>query len=122
MTQVETTWRALEPNEVALLDALTSLEFDGATELRAQIAAAEARPGCECGCGTIALRVDEESAPRANVSRQPVRGEAEVEADPPGGLILFAKDGYLSCLEVYSYGDPLPLPTPAEIRPYVRGE
>lgn len=39
--------------------------------------------------------------------------------DPVGGLIIFTTDGYLSCLEIYSAGDPLLLPNVDQIRPYV---
>ncbi|MEM9467521.1 MAG: hypothetical protein AAGA90_19255 [Actinomycetota bacterium] len=54
---------------------------------------------------------------------QPVKGEAHVvntKGEIVGGLILFARHGYLSCLEIYTYGDPAPLPDLEYVRPFTR--
>ena len=49
--------------------------------------------------------------------------EAEVVSDtgaPEGGLILFVRNGYLRCLEIYSHGvEPADLPSVDRIRPHV---
>jgi hypothetical protein len=33
-----------------------------------------------------------------------------------GGLLLFLHNGLLQSLEIYSYGDPLPVPVPGRVR------
>jgi hypothetical protein len=117
-------WRPLTIQERTLLQALTDQDFPGSDELRQQIAFAEARKGCECGCGTIELAVDRADVAPAPITHQPVPGEAEVlgvSGESIGGLILWARDGYLSSLEVYTWVDPFgPLPDPDLIRTYVR--
>lgn len=48
--------------------------------------------------------------------------EAEVLSETGeglGGLILIVRDGRLSCLEIYTWGDPAPLPPIDRIRPYL---
>lgn len=118
-------WRALTERERLLLNALVAQDFFGAPEIRTQIAVSMATQGCECGCGTIALRVDHNGAtavpePAAN----PLPGEAHVLDDQGeiiGGLIAFHQDGWLTALEIYTWGDePLPLPDIDRIRPFVR--
>ena len=49
-------WRPLHAPERALLHALTGQDFPGSTDLRKQIEHCVGRKGCECGCGTIALK------------------------------------------------------------------
>jgi hypothetical protein len=45
------------------------------------------------------------------------------ETDMPFGAFLFAKDGWLAGLEVYSFTDkPAPLPKPEELRPFVHNK
>ncbi len=115
-------WRPLSKSERALLLAMTGQEFPGSEALRRQVEHASAQQGCGCGCGTINLTVDKNLSSAVEFARQPTPGEAEV-LDPAGksvgGLILFARDGYLSCLEIYTWTDPLPLPRLDAIRPYV---
>jgi hypothetical protein len=118
----EAEWSPLTERERSLLEALLSQEFAGSRELLAQVAVAEAQSGCDCGCGTISLRVNEARAPAATVTGALAPGEAEVvsaEGDSVGGLIVFVHHGYLSCLEIYTWGEPAPLPSPERIRPYV---
>ena len=117
-----TVWRPLTENERLLLEALTSQSFAGAEGLRRQIQWASAQPGCGCGCGTINLRCDEDQAEPAPVAKSPVPGEAHVlddRGDVIGGLLLFARNGYLSALEIFTFGDPGPLPSADRIRPYI---
>lgn len=114
-------WRPLTDQERSLLTAIIDQPFPESQGLLAQVEVAEARRGCGCGCGTINLRVEGAASPvTLNGSLAP--GEAEVfseTGDPEGGLILFVRDGYVSCLEIYSHGEPAPLPPVDRIRPYV---
>ena len=100
--------RDLADEEKAVLEALLSLEFEGAQELRAQLATVKLVGQCECGCATIELDVDRAHAPQAAIEglvpaegsvRRP--GSDEVQ----GGIILFASNGYLSALEIYNFDD-----------------
>ena len=54
------------------------------------------------------LAVDHSVAEPARGVRSPIPAEAEVRNEDEehlGGIIVFLKDGYLSLLEVYSFGD-----------------
>lgn len=96
--------------------------FPESRDFLAQVEVAEAQQGCGCGCGTINLRVDRAAAPMVVLNGSLAPGEAEVlseTGEPEGGLIVFVRDGYLSSLEVYSYGGPAALPSVDRIRPYV---
>ncbi len=118
-------WRPLTSNERELLELLTAQDFPGAAILRGQVDHAQAQAGCGCGCGTINLDVNKSMTSKADLTKQPIRGEADlvdISGQSIGGLIVFARGGYLSCLEVYTWGDPAPLPAAAEIRPFVRAE
>ncbi|MEU5263053.1 hypothetical protein [Amycolatopsis sp. NPDC021455] len=83
-------------------------------ELRAQAATARVTGRCGCGCPSINLEVDR-TLPVAVVADAPVAVEADV---PGGGLIVFAEEGHLSCLEYWSTGDepPAAFPPPDRIR------
>ena len=110
--------RPLTGDEVALLDALLRHPFDGAEELRAQVRHVSATPGCTCGCGTLDLHVPDDAPRSPAESPVPVEGTVVgTGGEPIGGILLFAHDGRLSCLEVYPLGDdPLPLPGPEQVR------
>jgi hypothetical protein len=115
-------WRPLTDQERGLLEALLVQDFPGSQNLMAQVEAADAQRGCECGCGTINLRVNESLAPEVVLTGSLAPGEAAVMSETGeevGGLIVFVRKGYLSCLEIYTFGDPAPLPPLDRIRPYV---
>jgi hypothetical protein len=62
---------------------------------------------CGCGCATVDLHVDRAAVAPATVGENPV-AEASFavdDANVSGGVLLFAEDGYLSYLEVYSVQD-----------------
>ncbi|WP_103348581.1 hypothetical protein [Amycolatopsis sp. CA-128772] len=105
--------RPLTPNERSALDTLLAADFPGAAELRAQAATARVTGRCGCGCPTIDLAVAE-AAPRAALT-----SSVAVEADAPdgGGLIVFAAEGRLSCLEYWFTADETPaaFPPPEQI-------
>lgn len=127
MTESEATprdhpWRALTDGERALLTAIIDQPFPGSPGLLAQVEVAEAQQGCDCGCGTINLRVDRAKAHSVAFESSLAPGEAEVlsaAGTSEGGLILFVRDGYISSLEIYSWGEPAALPPVDRIRPYV---
>lgn len=115
-------WRLLTDRERALLRAIVDQPFPGSRDLLAQVEVAEAQQGCDCGCGTINLRVDQASASKIPLKSSLAPCEAEVLSPTgalEGGLILFVRDGYLACLEIYSHGEPVALPSVDRIRPYV---
>lgn len=105
--------RELTENERVALDAMLGDDVPGVREFRAQAATARVTGSCRCGCPTIDLAVDPD-APSAPPGPNPI---AEAGA-PQGGLLLFATDGRLSCLEYYSHTDDKPdgFPPPEQIR------
>lgn len=110
--------RPLTPNEVAILDGLLAQQFPGVEELRLQVDRVQAKPGCECGCGTITLELTTADLPRSKAD-SPVPSEGEVldeVGEVIGGLLLFVDEGRLASLEVFSHDEPLPLPTPDRVR------
>jgi hypothetical protein len=120
-TKQELPWRRLSDLEQALLEAILDQPYPESKALLDQLESTEAQQGCDCGCGTINLRVDEDMAPVALLGSL-APGEAEVLSESgvsEGGLIVFVRDGYLSCLEIYSHGEPLALPVVDRIRPYL---
>jgi hypothetical protein len=59
----------------------------------------------------VDLAVDKERCKPASSYGRPIISEAQVVVDddePLGGVIVFLDDGYLSALEIYSSGDPIP--------------
>ncbi|WP_410587676.1 hypothetical protein [Amycolatopsis sp. lyj-23] len=105
--------RPLTPDERTTLDTVLAGDFPGAAELRAQAATARVTGRCGCGCPSINLEVDR-SLPTAVVADAPVAVEADA---PGGGLIVFAEEGRLSCLEYWTTADepPAAFPPPGRI-------
>ena len=108
--------RPLNADERLILQALLAPDFPGSSELRAQIQGAVVVGRCDCGCPTVDIEVSG-SALRSSVAVRgrlaPCEGRVVPEADePPGDIILFVDDGYLSCLEYVSYNDPSPTQWP----------
>ena len=105
--------RALTSIEAAVLEALLAQDFPGVVELRTQAHEVLAVTGCTCGCGTIDLLPQGANLPRS-ASPSPTPSEGRVrDADDAdqGGILLFLTDGLLASLEVYSYFDPMPMPS-----------
>jgi len=96
----------------ALEFVLRHSSFPEQSELLAQAGVTTATDQCSCGCASIGLSVPHELAPASSDSESgvstPIQNEAVVVNDagePIGGVLVFTKDGYLSYLEVYNYGD-----------------
>jgi hypothetical protein len=110
-------WRETTASEEALLAAAVSGDWEGASELRSQLPGLLARSGCSCGCGGIELQPRQGSPARTTPSPAPREGIVlGATGEVAGGLLLFLRNGRLQSLEVYSYGDPLPMPTPDRVR------
>jgi hypothetical protein len=88
-----------------LVAVLSHADFAGRTALLEQVDAARVVGGCDCGCATVDLAV--ENAPPSDAVAYPIPNEATVldgDGDAIGGMLVFARDGYLTQLELYSYG------------------
>jgi hypothetical protein len=105
--------RRLTSDEHAVLDLLLSVDFEGATELRAQARDATVVGRCDCGCPTVDLAVPD-TAPAADLHSRvsPVEGRVTTHgAEAPGEIVLFLTDGRLDSLE-YVYYDLVPTSWP----------
>jgi hypothetical protein len=94
------------------LAVLTQAEFQGRDALMAQVGGARATSGCDCGCATIDLSVDNSLPASVGDDGKPRHGVLPNEAtvvdgtgDVLGGLIIFVDAGYLSSAEIYSVSD-----------------
>ena len=99
-----------------MLALLLAQDFPGAGALREQARDVRATPGCDCGCGTIALHPA--GGPPAEVAdRVPVKGTVLGPAGEPVGLVLlFVDEGRLSSLVVAGFVDePLAMPPAADV-------
>lgn len=108
--------RPLSPDERALLEFLLSGEFPGREELKSQSKSAEVVGFCECGCGTVNLRVGG-AAPQA-LCKEPIPVEARGNRVD---VLLFVRKGLLSSLEIVDHCDtrPLPYPKPSDLSLWV---
>lgn len=108
----------LGERERALLDGILGEDFVGVAALREQVRTVQATKACDCGCGTIDLVVADPDARRSEApSPVPVEGRVtDAAGKEVGGLLLFVDDGMLANLEIYSFGEPLPLPDLEQVR------
>lgn len=108
--------RALMPHERSLLEFLLTATFPERDSLKSQVEQVEVTEECDCGCGTTSLRV---------VGAEPRNASPEqvvVEAYGTGvDVLLFARGGLLSSLEIVDHGDarPLPYPLPGQLTLWV---
>lgn len=109
--------RSLTLQERSVIEFLLSAEFPGRDELRSQLETVKAVGLCECGCGTVILQVGE-SGPRATVET-PIPIEAYGENVD---VLLFARNGFLSSLELVFHDDrlPRPFPKPGDLKLWAR--
>ena len=90
--------------------------FDGAPGLRRQADAVAAVRGCDCGCGSIDLVVAPEAEPSSCRDVTPASALFGTGAYPVGEVLLFVTGGFLSRVEVCSWGErPAVMPAPQEL-------
>jgi hypothetical protein len=98
-------------SELEVLLRLTSVDFEGVEELRAQIASiSEVVPNCSCGCPSFTPIIDRSQVPRARLdSMLPTELVERERADGvPRTVIWFADvDGFISNVECVYYDDAL---------------
>jgi hypothetical protein len=90
----------------ALVAVLSHADFAGRAALLEQVDAARVVGGCDCGCATVDLAI--EHAPPSDAIAYPIPSEATIldaHGEAIGGVLVFARDGYLTQLEVYGNGD-----------------
>lgn len=111
--------RAMSDAERAMLDFMLAVDDARIAPLRVQADHARVVSLCGCGCATINLVVERVAAPVA-----PGLPYAVVDAsrrrpladDDCYDMIVFARDGWLSSLEVVWYREPIAvLPDPATL-------
>jgi hypothetical protein len=95
--------RALDADELAVLDFLLQADAPGAAQLREQVAGARVVGACECGCPSVELEAPAAAPPAALPDGvYPVEAEVVPAGDEPaGGVMLFIERGRLSYLEHY---------------------
>ncbi len=81
-------------------------DFVGRAALREQVDVIRIVGGCDCGCATVDLAIPD--APPSDAIAYPIPNEATVfdaHGHAIGRALVFARDGCLAQLEVYSYGN-----------------
>ena len=112
--------RELNPIERAILEFLLGQQFPGRDELKLQLASLKVVGGCNCGCESIDLSVDEGAAICAPV-RERVPVEATTRVGPGVDVLLHVVDGLLRELEVYRQdGESAALPDPSSLELIVK--
>jgi len=95
---METNFRPLDVNEIALLEKLLGHDFKGRDALRIQLSSVTGRQTAEHGC--LELRTDEATEADTEIG-SPAEGTCE---DVDGGVIvvmLHGKNGKLHMLEIF---------------------
>jgi hypothetical protein len=99
--------RELRPAERAVIEFLLNADFAGRNELKEQLDCVEVVWECDCGCGTVNLRV------KGSVGRAFTKEPIPVEANGHGlDVLLFVRGGFLRSLEILDHGDARPLSFP----------
>jgi len=113
--------RPLSEEERLLLQHVLVNGSASAQSFAGQVAFAKATRGCDCGCPSINLIIDPR-APQSSASERIIvdlLGTLSDGADV--GLFVFTDNGYLSELEVYTFGgraEPFPLPVIQSLHPF----
>ncbi|MFE4973278.1 hypothetical protein ACFRAR_14325 [Kitasatospora sp. NPDC056651] len=102
-----TTGGPLPREAVRPLEALLQDDDPTHRALLAQLPHPRVTGHCQCPCASLDLGLDRAAAPAAPVTPDPAATASMHDADgePVGGVLVFAQDGYLSGLEVYTWAD-----------------
>jgi hypothetical protein len=96
--------RPLTPEEVSVMSWLLTNSGENALKFLPQLSEIRVHGKCSCGCPTIDL-----AGARTIASDYHGTGLlADVVGEVSGtdvGVLLFQKDGLLTCLEIYAFGD-----------------
>jgi len=99
----------LSSDDIAVLEHLLRGGDPIRDTLRAQIPYAYVASHCGCGCATANLAlVDGAVASAVDPARHPVVADADIvlpDGSVPGGVMVFAYDGFLTRLEIYDWLD-----------------
>ena len=93
--------RPLNEAELELIEALLGAAGVGVGRYLGQLARVEVVGGCSCGCPSIDLAVDGGS--REGAAKPVIVADAESPGGVPVGVILWARGGALSGLEVHPW-------------------
>jgi hypothetical protein len=112
--------RPLTEEERSIAEWLLVNAIPPALDYLPQLAIAQVKGQCSCGCPTVDLCLPD-STPRAQPRDSPI-GDAvgEVNGDMVG-VMLMQREGHLTCLEVYDLSDiarPYGLPDVRSLRPF----
>ncbi|WP_079404063.1 hypothetical protein [Streptomyces sp. 3211] len=114
--ETSTSGERIPAEAVRLLEALLTGDEPVHRALLAQIPFLHVTGRCRCSCASLDFGLDRSLVPAAPVIGNPVADATvvDVEGEPVGGALVFAHDGYLSNLEMYTWGDDriTRLPTP----------
>lgn len=103
--------KSVTDTEVAVMNRLASIEFEGVIQLRAQIASiSQVEPNCTCGCPSFTPVIDRSLAPATPLrTLLPTELVEEERGDGvPRTVIWFADaEGYISNVECVYYDDAL---------------
>jgi hypothetical protein len=90
----------------ALVAVLGHADFVGRAALLEQVDTVRVVGCCDCGCATVDLAIAD-AAPSDAIAC-PIPNEATVldaHGEAMGGVLVFVRDGHLTQLEVYGYGE-----------------
>jgi hypothetical protein len=112
--------RPLNAEERRVLTFLLAETFPGSDELRLQSLNAIVTRRCDCGCPTVDVETHGPVAPIEGALAAVEADVLPVSDEPPGQILLFLKDGYLSSIE-YVYFGAIPDAWPATDRMRLTG-
>jgi len=97
----------IPPDAVRLLEALLASDEPVHRALLAQIPHLRVTGRCACSCASVDFGLNTALVSAAPVTANPVAEATVADADglPIGGALVFASEGYLSNLEIYTWGD-----------------
>jgi hypothetical protein len=116
--------RSLTRREREILGFLLSVDTPGIAELRQQAKSAVAIPW-DCGCASIDLIVDRETASASSIRKRPaIETTSKERSDASRALdhLLWVEDGWLSAIEIVDYlerhqDSPETFPPPSDFDP-----